>query len=519
MSLKTKVMVWEEWGKASFARSVLEKKPVLLALNFDELLTQPEIKAVIRGRFIPIRLEREDRPDIYHRYGAAGHALLMLSSHGEVLAEAAFAPAQALAKRLTRLADSYAPAAPARKPQAKPVWTGAVGVAVLSSLDPEGPLKILASLKSRRAALHEVPGALDLLLYAAAEWRDKEALRRLIQELSALVENGCSDKSLVFNAALARFFWEAYAFTRIELFQDAGRKVAGFLLDELHEPDKGVFKSAPGKPVYYTDANAMAAVALLRAAPFWEQRRCRAAADKVLRFLEEEMYDPLLGMIHKRSPGGPLVYGLLGDNAWTVLAFTDSFQINGKKEHREFADAIIRFLFQELWERERGGFLDRIVQADDVEALKSPAFASLEHNAVACEGLWRLHHLKGNPNYGRWLEWALKSLSSLAPVGHALVPLARVQDMLARGRMDLELVGRLGDAATDALLCSVHRHYVPRKIISFIDPDDQDYILAHKLKASSYPRLFGCVDLKPKIDADSPDRVSGLLDLLEQPRV
>lgn len=513
----------------SLARALKEKKPILLALLrggealrlWEVVLNQPEIESLLRSRFIPIRLERDQRPDLYHRYSGRG-PVLMLSADGEVVADIALAPAQAVARRLSALADSYVPPTPPLKtPSAKPVWTGAVGGAPLAGLDPQGPAKILSSLKKRPTPLVDTPGALELLLYAAGEWKDKEALRRLIEELTWLVDKGFWDrrsgaflepeKTLAVNAAMARLYWNAYAFTRVELFQEVGKGTVGFLLDELYDEDAGAFKSAPGRSDYYADGNALAASALLHAAPLWEEKRCRQAAEKTLIFLENKMYDPLLGIVHSRVAGGPLVYGLLGDNAWTMLAFTEAFQSSGKKAQREFADVLIRFLFQELWERERGGFLARIAQTGDLEALKNPGFAALEDNAAACEGLWRMHHLKGNANYRKWLEWALKSLSALAPEGFALAPVAKVQDMMVRGRLYFELVGRPGEAKADSLLTSLHRHYVPRKIISFIDPDDQDYILAHKLKAASYPCLFGCVDLKPKCDADCPERVSALV--------
>ena len=93
----------------------------------------------------------------------------------------------------------------------------------------------------------------------------------------------------------------------------------------------------------------------------------------------------------------------------------------------------------------------------------------------------------------------------------AAAPFARLQEMFSRGRMDLELVGRLQESRTKAFLWVLQRHYLPRKIVSFVDPDDQDYIQAHKLQADSYPRLFGCIDLRRKADVDDPEKIDDLL--------
>jgi len=95
--------------------------------------------------------------------------------------------------------------------------------------------------------------------------------------------------------------------------------------------------------------------------------------------------------------------------------------------------------------------------------------------------------------------------------------LARVADLHARGRMDFELVGRPGEAKADALLAAAHRLYLPRKTISFVDPDDQDYIMAHKLEAETYPRLFGCgADLRKLADAAEPAGVPAVAEAVRK---
>ena len=50
--------------------------------------------------------------------------------------------------------------------------------------------------------------------------------------------------------------------------------------------------------------------------------------------------------------------------------------------------------------------------------------------------------------------------------------------------------------------------------MSFVDPDDQDYIMAHHLETRSFPRLFGCVDLKPEFEAGNAEEIAVLLEAL-----
>jgi hypothetical protein len=80
-------------------------------------------------------------------------------------------------------------------------------------------------------------------------------------------------------------------------------------------------------------------------------------------------------------------------------------------------------------------------------------------------------------------------------------------------------VGRPGEPKSDALLAAAHRLYLPRKVISFVDPDDQDYILAHRLEAETYPRLFGCgSDLRKLADAGEPEGVAAVADAVRAER-
>jgi uncharacterized protein YyaL (SSP411 family) len=264
--------------------------------------------------------------------------------------------------------------------------------------------------------------------------------------------------------------------------------------------------------VYPADGNALAALALLRAAPFGFPDAAESAA-KALAFLQARLYDPLLGLVHSQGGGGESVHGLLGDAAWTALAFTEAFLATGVRQHREFADGLLRFMFQELWERDGGGFLDRVLRAEDPLILRETR-VDPDLNAVALEACWRLHHLKGNSNYRRWLDWGLRGAwpaAGLTASGSA--GLARAADMAARPRLDFELVGRPGETRAAALLAALRRRCLPRAIVSFVDPDDQDYILAHRLTADTYPRLFGCgADLRRLADAETPDQVGAVVD-------
>ncbi|MEN3028852.1 MAG: thioredoxin domain-containing protein [Aquificaceae bacterium] len=69
---------WYEWSEEAFKRAREENKPVLLSIGgvwchwchvmAHESFENPEIAEIINGHFIPIKVDRDERPDIDRRY-------------------------------------------------------------------------------------------------------------------------------------------------------------------------------------------------------------------------------------------------------------------------------------------------------------------------------------------------------------------------------------------------------------------------------------------------------------------
>ena len=504
---------WASWTAEAFARAKAQGKPILAVAG---RLPPPSLAASegeIAESFVAVLADPETRPDAAARIGAGTAVVLDAAGARRASLDLSAEPGSKLAG-LARQAS-----APAETAADGPVWTGAVTDAKKPAAGP--------SSEEAAAALTGLPpeprpAAVEALLHAAGERGDAAARSALDAALDAALalrepakRSFLGDGSpLAVNARWAILFWDAHALTGDARHKDAAGEATAYLLGSLFDPSEGAFRRAPGESVYPADGNAQAAVALLRAQAFGAAGASEAAG-KTLGYLQGRLYDPLLGLLHARGGEGESVVGLLGDAAWTALAFTDAFLATGVKAHREFADGMLRFLFQELWERDGGGFLDRVARADDPAILREPRLDP-ELNALALEVCRRMHHLKGNHNYRRWLEWGLTGAwrAKGADRGAAL---ARVADLHARGRMDFELVGRPGEPKADALLAAAHRLYLPRKVISFVDPDDQDYILAHRLEAETYPRLFACAaDLRPVADAAEPAAVPAIADALRK---
>ena len=106
-------VMWQPWGRAVFARARSEQKPVLLSITtawcgscFEMDRTSyadPGIITLINHRFIPVRVDADDRPDISERYSLGGWpTTVFLTAAGEILTGTTFVPRDRMRPRRGR---------------------------------------------------------------------------------------------------------------------------------------------------------------------------------------------------------------------------------------------------------------------------------------------------------------------------------------------------------------------------------------------------------------------------------
>ncbi|HTV60008.1 MAG TPA: thioredoxin domain-containing protein [Verrucomicrobiae bacterium] len=76
---------WHEWGEEAFARARAEEKPILLDIGAvwchwchvidRESYENPEIAALINAHYVPVKVDRDERPDVDSRYQSAISAI------------------------------------------------------------------------------------------------------------------------------------------------------------------------------------------------------------------------------------------------------------------------------------------------------------------------------------------------------------------------------------------------------------------------------------------------------------
>jgi uncharacterized protein YyaL (SSP411 family) len=76
---------WQEWGESAFAKARAEGKPILLDVGAvwchwchvidRESYENPQLAAIINEHYIPVKVDRDERPDVDSRYQAAVSAM------------------------------------------------------------------------------------------------------------------------------------------------------------------------------------------------------------------------------------------------------------------------------------------------------------------------------------------------------------------------------------------------------------------------------------------------------------
>jgi len=114
---KTKV-IWLQWNKESFRKAQEFDIPILLSINafwchwchvMDQTTySDSKVAKLIEDRFVPIRVDRDKRPDIDKRYNRGGWpTTVFLTPDGEVITGGTYIPPQQMTPLLEQVIILY----------------------------------------------------------------------------------------------------------------------------------------------------------------------------------------------------------------------------------------------------------------------------------------------------------------------------------------------------------------------------------------------------------------------------
>ncbi|HUJ79738.1 MAG TPA: DUF255 domain-containing protein [Nitrospiria bacterium] len=416
---------WRPWDADAFAQARAEGKRVLLSISAswchwchvmdEESFAHPEVIRRLNSRFIPVRVDSDQRPDVNSRYNMGGWpTVAILDGDGEVIAGETYLPTGPFLAWLDSAARAEAPQPrrTASAPQAPPPPELDRALVTASSAWVEQAYDHTFG-GFGRAPKFPQPWAVELLLRLHArtgesKWRTMatltlDAMRE--GELCDLVEGGFfryaagddwsaphTEKLLEVNAQLLSLYLLAGRMTDEPSYRATAQAIADYLFSTLLiEGRTGAGPAAwfagsqtadgdyyalsqeerleadppPIDRTLYVDRNAMAASALLAAGGTLRTPDCREAGLTLLESLWANCRTRDGDMAHHSIDGRAgwhMTGAYLADQAWLLAALLDAGDTAGRDPWIDRAEHLASVLESRWWDDRSGGFWDRPVE-------------------------------------------------------------------------------------------------------------------------------------------------------------
>jgi uncharacterized protein YyaL (SSP411 family) len=552
---------WRQWGPQAFQEAQAQDKPILLALSavwchwchvMDETsYSDPDVISCINERYVPVRVDSDQRPDINARYNMGGWpTTAFLTPDGELMTGGTYVPPEAMREHLPRIAEQYSSGRDeiARKTQELRERRAAVAAASQrAALSPAIFDNLLRAVSTSYDPLFggfgEAPkfpqtDSIDLLLYAHHRNRDPDLLHMARKTLDFMAAGGVFDqewggffryatqrdwsephyeKMLEDNANLLRNLLALCRTTGDDAHADVASRTIGYLEARLRDPEHGFFYGSQDADeefyklpaaereklpepyidrTCYTSWNAMAASAYLEASWTLDRPELRDAALQALDFAWQNCRDTDTdpAVMYRYYDGSPHVPGLLGDQAYMARALLDAHEVSGDPTYLDRAEQLARLLVDRFADKDGGGFFDAWDETDNLGRLAERQ-KSLQDNAVCAEVFIRLHHLTRSEEHRRVAQATLETFApSYQALGHFAAAYARQVDLLLNPPPEVNIVAGAESEGAHALHRAALTLDVPYRIVQLLDPDrDAAQLEALSLPPQPSPAAYVCL--------------------------
>jgi len=501
---------WLTWSPAAFDRAKRESKPVLLSISavwchwchvMDETsYSDPEVIETISRRFVPVRVDNDERPDVNARYNMGGWpTTAFLSDEGAALTGATYLPPAQMREVLDEVANWYAQhreeiAARVADASTHP-RAGDASAREANIQDVEALIAaVVASFDEAYAGFGDAPKfpqpeLLETLLVESQATGDERLRAMVVRTLLAMSRGGMYDhvEGGFFRYSTTRD-WSVPHFEKMAedhaglirvlamLLQRAPhsdlhatlRSAVDYVANVLLDPATGFFagsqdadesyyalpleeRRATAAPfvdrTLYADRNAGLAGALLAAGAALEDDRILGIGVRALDALHEHMLDADELLYHVRRQGeSPAVRGLLGDQSAYLRALLDAHEISGEARFLERARTLATAVV-EHFQSEEGGFYDHAAIETTLGRLALRDRPIVE-NSVLAETLLRLADLASEERYREIAERALGVYaSSFVNAGAFAAAYARASRRLLTPSVSVRIVGSVQEGA------------------------------------------------------------------------
>jgi uncharacterized protein YyaL (SSP411 family) len=560
--MKETKIKWLAWNKETFKIAQELDKPILLGISavwchwchvMDKTTySDGEVARLIEKNFVPIRVDRDRRPDIDKRYNMGGWpSTVFLTPDGDVLTGGTYIPSTQMVSLLEYISQFYKKNKGNFESRIKdleqemqmPSAEFVSGLCVFQSVIEKLTLNIASRFDSVNGGFGDSPKfphseTLRLVLLQHSLQKHKAELNIVTKTLVSMGSGGIYDreeggffrysttrdwsiphyeKMCEDNAKLLFNYLEAYQVTGDKKFRSIANGTLEYINNMLSDQEKGGFYgSQNADEVYYklslmerkkrpapridqtlfVNWNAMMISAYLFASVVLEEKAYREFAIKTVDLLMEKAFSPNKGMNHySLTKGDSHLSGLLTDQTYMVRCLIDCYQVTANRKFLKKAENLAVFMLDALWD-EAGGFYDKPKDMTAFGALKLLE-KPLEENSVAADALLRLYNLTGKEVY---LETAKKTLefftSSYRKYGITGAVYGLAVEMYLHP-MQIHIVGSLGDTRTSKFRSESLQAYNPLKIVETLDPIlDYNRLVTLGYPVTDPPKAYVCYEGK-----------------------
>ena len=532
---------WRTWGDAAFGEAREQNKPVLLAISavwchwchvMDETsYSSADIIRVINEKYVPVRVDNDERPDVNRRYNMGGWpSTVFLTPEGEIIHGGTYVPPEQMWQTLNsveevwsskreeitqRVAELRAQESETRKSKTGDLSmdiVDTVAALVRGQYDPQfggfgrspkfPQVRLLRFLldEYRRHRypdiahmLHKTLGAMaasgmhdkiegGFFRYATTREWEVPHYEKMLEDNAELLAVYADAHRTFPQAGYDRVVRDVVRWMDTVLWRDDVKAFAGSQdADEVYYELDAAAREKHGTPfvdkTLYTNWNALAISAYLAAADVVDDPRVRRRGLDVLKTIATSMWGPDEGLAHFDRGEGPKVRDLLSDLAAVLSAQLDAFETGDHPIGIVGAQRVARRMRERLEDTADGGFFDAPERAEPgrVALREKP----IEDNAMAADGLMRLAALTGDD---QWRDMAVRSLRSFVGSYRGWGQFASsYANAIARALTEplaITVVGPKGDATANALWGAARSADDPARSVQRIVPGEDGARLA-----------------------------------------
>ncbi len=449
---------WQPWGRDAFALAAKLDRPILLYIGSDAcrwcaetdraIYTDPEIGSLINALFVPVRVDRDERPDVAQRYQAAVERLaglrgwpltVFLTADGSAFFGGTYFPAddpitgRGLKQLLPEVARSYRDQRSFVVQQAalvrQLVLTGndASRGVLRPSLVQDGIVAVAHELDDAArtravtgSVMHVEATAFLLSVGVGADTTAQASARRVLDlMLDSTAAPAGEDPPRLVRAALAGSLAQAWVATGEPRYRDTGRVLVRALANELPN-----LAALDADDAVFVDHEAFVIEHLLFAAATLgeptAQKRALAALDVLLQRTYARSWGVRHAIAEAPAAGQTTPPGMLQDHVQVAAACLAAYQVDQESRYRDVA-LDLAAVIERSYADPLGGYYD----VADAPSGSLPALGDRSKhvfddvlpgpNAVMARLLAHIAQVTGDPSYRRRAQHTLEAFAGAVP--------------------------------------------------------------------------------------------------------